>query len=71
MNNLHDAMLLALDAKKQSREEEANVRGYRIKWDTPNNKVTIMTPWGDGGVFGMRLFLLSKYDIKSFFNKYF
>lgn len=61
----------ALEAKKEQRDQEANIRGYIVRWDTPNKKVTIMSPFGEGGVFSLYKFLLSADDIKTFFYKHF
>ena len=68
MGKYYATLQQALEAEKQKREEEANLRGYRISWDSNNNKVTIMSPYGDGGVFNLYKFLMSKQDIKTFFN---
>ena len=61
----------ALEVKKEQRDQEANIRGYIVRWDTPNKKVTIMSPFGEGGVFPLYKFLLSADDIKTFFYKHF
>ena len=69
--NMLTAWIDVLETRKQQRDEEANMRGYRVSWQSDKNKVTIMSPFGDGGVFNMKSFLISNDDIKTYFNKNF